>query len=192
MQKSDTQQNKRLRKSKFHGKKRVRFNYQFLHPYSKELASFSKFGRKFTYFDSYHLKHSGSSDHGEGSMLVEWQHKEDKYIVHAINVPHGDGNTRSVKNVSLDQITKDKIESGRQIFFLFEFHKTILGINMRVRHLPTFVEIKPWNNSAMPKFSLIRQGHENELKSFLGNQLVCATQHTDSPFSSLLLNRIEK
>jgi hypothetical protein len=192
MQQSKSQCNKNLRKPKFQGKKRVRFDYQFLNPYSSELASFSKFGRKFTYFESYHLKHSGSPDHGEGSMLVEWRHKEDKYLVHAINVPNGDQNTRSVTNVSLDEVTKDKIESGRQIFFLFEFHKTILGINMRVRHLPTFVEIKPWNNSVLPNFSLIRQGHENELRSFLGSQLVCQKTNSDNPFSSLLLSRIEK
>ena len=179
------------------GQMRKRFNYSFLNPFSPELKSFSRKGRNFKYFEAYHLKQNGNVSCGEGAILVEWNHKmQDKYIVHAVNVPVGDTSTRSVKNVIMSDVSpafsSNSVESGESIYFLFDFYKTPVGINMRVRHLPTFVEIKAWNNTSVPNLSLIRTGHEQELRNFLGSEIIQPSTHNNSPFGGLLLNRVEK
>lgn len=182
-------------KNKF--QKRKRFNYSFLNPFSPELRSFSRNGRNFKYFDEYHLKRNGTVLTGEGAILVEWNHRwQDKYLVHAVNVPVDSKSTRSVKNVNMSDIdpafSTNKIESGKSIYFLFDFYKTHMGINMRVRHLPTFVEIKAWNNTFVPNLSLIRNGHESELRNFLGSDVIKTESTNEGPFKGLLLNRVEK
>jgi len=181
-------------KNKF---KRKKFNYSFLNPFSSELRSFSRKGRNFKYFEEYHLKRNGTVSSGEGAILVEWNHNwQDKYLVHAVNVPVDETSTRSVIHVNMSEIdsafSNNKIESGKSIYFIFDFYKTPVGLNMRVRHLPTFVEVRAWNNSTVPNLTMIRNGHEEELSNFLGSNVIQKTPQNNSPFGGLLLNRVEK
>ena len=148
--------------------------------------------KKFGYMPNFTLRSEGTLSGGTGNILVEWFFRQDRYEVQGINVPT---TTKSQKFLPHTRISlKDHyINPHDRLLLLFEVYCDARGISARVRHIPTNIELKSWTNNTLPKFKILRLGHKEELKSFLGSHFTPDTSADHFNFGKdKLLDRIEK
>ena len=146
--------------------------------------------KKFGYMPNFTLRSEGSTNGGTGNLLVEWFFRQDRYEVQGIHVPGGLKKYSKPMRISL----KDHyINPHDRLLLLFEVYCDRRGISARVRHIPTNIELKSWTNTTLPKLKILREGHKEELRSFLGSHFT-PDAHADhySLGSDKLLDRIEK
>ena len=171
-----------------------RFSYQFINPQKKVIRSLISEGKgPFRYHQSYQLVAKQTGPYSAGAFLVEWFHAQDRYVVQAINVPLRDQVYANawVKYKGLGH----KVDPKVSMLLMFEIRQsqaTTHIFNCRVRHVPTKIQLFDWDNFRVPRFTIIREGHEVELQKFLGDRLAIDGRDGGSSYEGEPLKRFEK
>ena len=129
-----------------------------------------------------------------GTLLVEWYHSTDRYVVQAINVPTQD-RLYSSTWMAYEGLGHT-VDPNVSLLLMFEIRQSVSEhrsiFNCRVRHVPTKVLFFDWDNFRIPRFTCIREGHEMELSEFLGDRLLVDGKDGGSSYEGELLPRLEQ
>jgi hypothetical protein len=149
--------------------------------------------KKFGYMPNFTLRSEGSTNGGTGNLLVEWFFRQDRYEVQGINVPTDHLTNKKYAPPMCISLKDHYINPHDRLLLLFEVYCDQRGISVRVRHIPTNTELKSWTNTTLPKLKILREGHKEELRSFLGSHFTPDADADHFSFGSdKLLDRIEK
>lgn len=164
--------------------------YQLIDPNKRVIKGLCSEDRgAFVYHKGYNLMASQSGTYSSGTLLVEWFHKSDRYVVQAVNVPERRYSSLRVQCKDLGH----EVKSDTSMLLMFELRQSVNRnlFNCRVRHVPTKLEMADWDNIILPRFTIIRKGHKEMLQAFLGERLMLDGVHGGTSYQGELLKRIE-
>ena len=168
------------------------FSYQLLNPKKRLISSLISEERgAFKYRHSYPLESKRDGVYACGSILVEWFHATDRYVVQAQNLGTDETGRYSKTWADCKQLGH-KIDAQVSMLLMFEIRTDKNIYNCRIRHVPTKILFFDWNNSRIPRFTVIREGHDEELESFFGSKLQLDGRDGGSSYEGTLLSRFER
>lgn len=174
---------------------RMQISYQLLNPRKKLIKSLIKAERgEYRYSPSYALEAKKDGIYQSATVMVEWMHGLDKYIVQAMNVPSpldNRGQTYSKAWANYKGLGHP-IDGNSSMLLMFELRKDNINFNVKVSHVPTRITFFDWSSGKLPRFTFIRENHQNELQLFLSERLQIDGQHGGSSYEGELLPRFER
>jgi hypothetical protein len=171
-----------------------RFSYQLLDPNNGVTSSLIEEKRgPFRYEKAYPLFAKRDGSYIVGSILAEWFHRTDRFIVQAVNTPTRNNcySEAWVKYKALGHEIKPKMSLLMLMDIRMSKTEQTELFNCRVRHVPTKTQFFDWDNYKLPRFTVVRKGHEKILRKFLGDRLLLDGVDGGSPFEGELLKRID-
>ena len=148
----------------------------------------------YRYHTGYPLMAQKTGTYSAGTLLVQWYHRTDRYIVQASNVPTQD-RVYSSSWVPYEGLGHT-VDPNVSLLLMFEIRQSVSEersiFNCRVRHVPTKALFFDWDNFRTPRFTFIRENHEMELREFLGSRLTVDGKDGGSSYEGELLPRLEQ
>lgn len=169
-------------------------NYQLLDPSRRIIRSLVSEGKgPFRYHRGYNLMSQRAGTYTTGTLLVEWYHSTDRYVVQAVNVPYGN-KSYGTAWAAYSKLGHE-VHAPTSMLLMFEIRQSKTDtsniFNCRVRHVPTKIQFFDWDNFRLPRFTIVRKGHEQEMKEFLGDRLKLDGTDGGSSYEGELLDRFE-
>jgi len=172
---------------------KVHMTHQLLNPRKKLIKSLIAAERgEYKYQASYPLEARRDGIYQSATMLVEWFHNQDRYVVQAVNVPNSDVTRFHSKAWANYKGLGHKIDTSTSMLLMFEIRKDNITMNCRVRHVPTKIMFFDFSNCRLPRFTIIRENHEMELEKFLKDKLQVDGKNGGSGYEGDLLPRFER
>lgn len=150
----------------------------------------------YRYHTGYPLHGQATGTYSVGTLLVEWYHKNDRYVVQASNVPTQDKCGMYCSSWVAYEGLGHTVDPNVSLLLMFEIRQSISEersiFNCRVRHVPTKALFFDWDNTRTPRFTFIRENQEIEMKEFLGERLTVDGKDGGSSYEGELLPRLEQ
>ena len=201
-------------KKKVWHKKNKKIDYQLLDPQAQDQYYNIRLERNpeqppswdANYLDiaaKYQIHHSFKS----ASLVVVWDIRKDSYTVEGVatpsmspdSLPCQKSNKASSHNDVVLETTHLVLEERLmqldpywQMLILMEvrLYKGRIMPQSKIRAIPSGTVLRAWRPAHMPEFHITREGHEDQLREFFGDEFVKASNN--DPFSKILLPRMEK